>query len=388
MKIPNKELHYSHLRAYGAGSIDLAPGEFETGCPRLYKSRYVGRRRPEPGVGALSYGSTIHAALALIEAESVPPDVALARVWDPGMGMDRWEEAERDIRRVIERGGMVMGLHTIAVEQDLATDLYEDPEYGLIRYGGRLDVVAIQDDDEDVPTLAVIDYKTDRGVPTRKFVEGWAQGIGYGMILYDHRAEFVPWADDVRIVGVYDAIKRYPMWIEYSRERIEMFRAWASAMASIILRDTTAEPVLNPGCSLCPIRDDCPAWQSLPGQGQGLLERLSKGSLEKKVAHLDEATTMQSRLDLWMKDVKQALIEHIRVAGPLQAGQFEWYLDQGELREADVHRLAQLMGDQFPNVAKVTLGEFDKWVEDHPEVDLSSVIRTVTTTRLKKRAIE
>lgn len=388
MKVPNSELHYSHIAAYGSGGIELDPGVAEPGCPDLFHARYVAKSRIKRIQSPLlTYGSVIHKALYLIEEETVSQDEALERAWDDTLSLDRFEEAQRDLRRVVERGGIAGGLNTVAVEQHLSCDLLDG-----YRYGGTLDVIAVDSTlgDEPIPTLFFTDWKTDRGTPSRKDVEEWKQGRGYAMLLYDNFQKYVPWADDVNIVGIYDAIKRYPIAMPYSKEQIESFRAWATTIHKIIDADTEHEPRMNPGCGRCPIRVDCKVWIGLPGRGEGLIARQSKRSLKNRVESLQEMKDTKNRLDDLIKEIEAALRVEIQTGDkPFKVKGGEWFLDQGQQREVDWLEVAKLMGDEFVRRAKMTLADLDAWREDHPEINVDHLVRWVPShVRLKFREPE
>jgi len=384
LKIPNQELHYSQIAAYGSGGIELDPGVVEPGCPDLYHARYVAKSRVAGWTNPLlTYGSVVHHALYLIEEESISQDEALERAWDASLSMERWEEAQKDLRRVIERGGIAGGLHTVAVEQALSTELGDG-----LRYGGVIDVVAVDDDVQaTVPTLYFTDWKTDRGVPTIESVRKWKQGVGYAMLLYDNFQQYVPWADDVRIVGIYDAIKRYPITMEYPLERIEAFRSWALAIYKIIEADTDHEPSYNPQCGWCPIRHDCKVWLGMPGKAEGVIARTRKKALRPRAQSLEEMKKTKSNLEQLIKETEGELKDQIHTTKkPFKVKGGEFYLDQGQQREVDMLEVARLMGDDFVRYAKVTLGDLDAWKEEHLDVSIDHAIRTIPSTyRLKYR---
>lgn len=371
MRIPNGELHHRHINTYGSGGVELT-GDPISGCPLLYKRRYVDRDIPDLVKPELSYGSAIHRALYLMEEDNVPPEDAIQQAWDTVLPLERWEEALIDMRRIVERGGPLTTLHTLAVEQELTMPLYDDPEFGPIRYGGILDVIAVDGGafDEPIPTLYLQDYKTDRGVPTRRQVENWPQGKGYALLLRANAGLWFPDAERVKIVGIYDAVKRYPITLEYTDSQLDEFQSWAIAVSRLILRDETAEPKLNPGCTWCPVRQDCPAWNGLPGDAETLLDRLSKGKLEFRFKQMDAARTMITRLEKMVADTKAAVIEKIKAEGPWTVGVDTWVVKRGNRREiVDMKRVHEIMGDDFYLVAAVGLGVLDKWLDDHREVN-------------------
>jgi len=92
------------------------------------------------------------------------------------------DEAFTDLRDLMERGGTLTQLHTVAVEQGLSAPLYEDEEFGPIEYFGIIDNVSVDNDVEIVPRLWAVDYKTDRSPPTKVQVRKWHQRHGYARL--------------------------------------------------------------------------------------------------------------------------------------------------------------------------------------------------------------
>ncbi len=376
MRIPGNELHHRHIATYGHGG-DSFTEEEEQGCPLLYKRRYVDRDVSSVVREELTYGSVIHRALYLMEEETIEPGLALERSWDASLGFDRWEEAERDMRRVIERGGPLTLLHTLAVEEKLSAPLFDDPKLGEVTVGGIIDVLAVDSEmDDPVPNLYFVDYKTVRGAPSRKEVEDWLQGWFYAWLSRANAHRWFPEAKRVNIIGVYDAIKRYAIQVEYSDERLDAFETWMVAVAKKILRDDKAEPKLNPGCTWCPVRGDCPEWNGMPGDGTTLLDRLTKGKLEFRLGQFDDTKKLISKLKKLIDDTKVVAIEKIRKEGALTIGGMVWELKQGKRREiTEIKILHELMGDAFYAASSVRLGDVDDWLEEHREIDPETVFR-------------
>jgi hypothetical protein len=377
MRIPNNELHHRHIASYGAGGFDLTGQEIR-GCPLQYKHRYELRNIPEVHSDLLSYGSVIHHALYLVEENNTEPLTALEQAWDPALGFDRWEEAQDDMRRIIERGGILTLLHTLAVELDLSAPLYEDEDFGPIAFGGIIDLLGIQGDafDQAVPAITFVDYKTDRGIPTHEQMKNWVQGIGYAWLVRENRHLWFPDADRVRVTGIYDAVKRWPLQVEYPDQRLDEFQAWAEAVARTILRDTEGKPRLNPGCTWCPVRVDCPEWNGLPGDADTLLDRLSKSTIKVRFKQMQNAQELIKRLERMVADTKAAVMEKIRKEGPYKVGDEQWGIVRGNRREiVDLREVHKIMGDDFYLRANMTLGQLDEWLNDHLEVNGDRLIR-------------
>lgn len=275
MKIPDgpsgvPTLSASQFRMYGAGGFRLDDQEPVKGCPRLYKARYVEHRLPvEARPYALRYGSLLHSVLFLMEEEGLTPDEAMAKAFEPDMPQEMWTELRADIGAYLERGASPMDrFGTLAVEAELEALLYVDEVYGPVMYRGFLDWLGL---DLEIPNvLHVVDYKSNRQPPKVADLLGDVQMRGYHW-LAEQNAE--QWFDGpVRVIVHLDAVKFREVEVAYTREQIEDWHSWAVAVARKILRDEEAPAILNDGCAWCPVRYDCPAFETLPTLGREIAE--------------------------------------------------------------------------------------------------------------------
>lgn len=367
MRIPDNTIRNSHMTAYGAAGLELMPGVKQPGCPRLYRMKYVEHKISEEIKRVeLDYGLTIHDALFRMEDGSITPEDALIAAWHPGLGPERFDEALKDLRHTIEKGGILPMLSTVAVEIDLSAPLYDDEEFGEIRIGGRLDGVWVNAN--DLTTVYVGDYKTDRSPPSKDKVKSWVQGRVYALLVWRNlHLWFTDPSQVKRVVVLYDAVKWSTIPIEYTPQELEAFASWAEAIARKILRDKKGQPILNPNCTWCPVRATCPAWQKLPKLGETLIEKLSGVELKDQVVMLEQAIETRGKLNRMIEDVKEALEEQVTAFGPYRSEALgkEWYLDQGTQKHVDLRRLHRLMKDQFYDVVTVGIGKFKEWKEEN-----------------------
>lgn len=367
MRIPNQRLTQSMASAYGAGALELIPGYEEPGCPRLYREKYVqGTDVPEPFAWQRHYGSTVHAALELLEAGAVTPEEALISVWDPALGPDRFLEAVKDLDSLLGRGDT--GVHTVAVEQDLEIDLYEDEDYGKVKIGGRIDRIGT---DLVLPNrLYFDDYKTDRRPPSYANLDRWIQGQWYAALVRGNAKKFLPAGQvkRVEVVGRYEAVKWYGLDKTFTNQQLDAFLSWAESLARRILRDDTAKPRLNPACGWCPIRGDCPEWARLAGVGDGLLERLVDVPLEKRGLALEKLGKVRRDIERAEDDIKAAIIEKIRLTkAPFVVKKTEFYLKPTEKRFAQAEEIYTIMGEEFWPLVSISMERLDEWVARNPD---------------------
>lgn len=367
MRIPGSILRQSHIATYGGGAYQLIPGVEQAGCPKAYELKYV-QPQPEgpPGVLAL-YGTVVHRALYLMEDQGMPVDEALREAWVPGLDAVWFAEAQNDLRRVIETGGILTQVHTIAVEQELVAPLYEDEDYGPIQFGGRLDVVAVDNEIDEVLRLYIVDYKTNRTPPSKREVRHWMQGRSYDWLLYQNVNKYLPDADpdQVEIVVVFDAVKHYALKVKWTAGEREEWQAWAETIARKILRDTEARPHLSPYCNWCEYKAQCPAWQKLPEQGVTLSEKLDGVPLEVQVEKLEKVRQTRLMLEKEEARIRSRIEERVMVEGPIVLGGLQWYREQATSKEVDARQLHAVMGDDFYEVVSPRLGLINDWVEEN-----------------------
>lgn len=390
MRIPEQTFRQSHAAAYGGGSLELIPGYDDPGCPRFYEAKYVKGQIPGGDTSwQREYGIAVHDAIHRFEGGGMTPEDALKAVWPPGLGLERFSEAVTDMTRLVERLGT--STHTIAVEEDLTTLLYVDPDYGPVQLGGRVDRIAI--DGVNPHVVYFDDYKTDRRPPSYANLDRWYQGYWYGALVRANAGRWIPddQVDRVEVVGRYEAVKWYGLNRPFTNDQLDLFLAWAESIAFRILRDKKAKPVLNPGCAWCPVRHDCPEWKKLPGLGAGLLERLSKLKLIERIPFMDEAAEIRKKLEVMEKDVIEALRERVLLSGSFESAGQVYTLDDATRRYADARAVHRIMGDEFYEAASVTLGAVDEWIEKHPERKLEmdrAIGLAPAKAKLKKAPIE
>ena len=364
MKLPDLTLYHSRIARYGAGGLELDYGVAEPGCPRLYAATYHNDTPiVELPTMPTRYGSAVHAAIQLLD-EGVGVDEALQQVWDVRLGPDRYGEALKDLRDLVERGGVLTQVHTLATEVELVAELYVDEDFGPIKYGGIIDYVGVGEG----PSLHFADFKTNRAPISRAQVERSRQFLGYGWLVRAHADDLLPGGLLVDVVGWLEALKHYSLPVVFTDLMLDEWAAWAAAVARTILRDDDPKPRLNPGCGRCGIRSDCPAWNSLPGEGSGLLSRVANTPLARRATALVKAKETKNRLAAFIDDTEAAIRETIELDdAPFKTNTHRWTLTQGEQKRVDGLQAHQIVGDRFYDLARVSIGELEQWGKDHPE---------------------
>lgn len=363
MRLPDNIFRQSHAARYGGGAFELIVGYDEPGCPRAYFLRYEDGTRPEEPEVPRMRGTAVHEALALMEAEQISPDEALARVWPAQLGPTTYMESIGIILDYLERPDD--GTHTVASELELTAPLYDDEDFGPIMLGGRIDRLAMVMDDPRL--LIFVDYKTDAAPPAKADVERWIQGYWYAELV---RANAHRWIGSAtpKIKGVYAALRWYDLPRDYTWEELGMFRAWAESVARRILRDEDPVPILNPGCGRCDYRHDCPAWLDLPGDGISLLERIRNTRLEDQMALRPAANETKNKLEKFTHDIDALARSRLKVGDSLDVGELSVARVPREQDQiTDLRLVHELMGDEFyqrASMSKSTLEEYGKEVPE------------------------
>lgn len=249
----------------------------------------------------------------------------------------------------------------IYVEKALEMPLMEY-DGRLITFGGRLDRIEL--DATDDGTIYFRDFKSNRSPTSYDELSGDVQFLGYGALIAANLPDLVPsMRYPARIVGIMEQLKFEPLQVEITPEDIEMFRAWATAVANKILSDDEAKPKLNRWCPGCTMKWDCAAWQGLPGEGATLLDRLHRVStLDDRARLMHEAEPIITKLQKFVDEVK----EEIRLAPGTYDG-VEYSIADRWANVVNLPALHELMGADFYNVVNPVQKRIDDYAKRHPE---------------------
>lgn len=351
-------LHTSYIRAYGA-PMTLRNQEEPRGCPRQYRKKYVERADYEPTEGMLR-GRALHEAMYAMEREPLGPEEALKRC-GVEMSIDQFREAVQDLDDYMVVSSPLEQYHTVGVEIPLYMPLYIDEEHGEIWFGGVIDRLGMDRDN----TLHLVDYKGGRAPIYENDLAGDVQLMGYdSLVRYNAMAKWGIARPNV--ISHIDQIK-YPNRVlehRFSTRDLEEWQAWAEMVARRILRDETGDPRINSYCSWCPFRHDCEAFLNLPDRGRALLSQ-EGGTLEERVAWMDEANEVRKLLKRGIDDVKGELEETVEVSGPIEIGDQVWDLTEKRTSEIDLTELYELVGhEMFLNLAKTSKAEMKRTLEE------------------------
>lgn len=369
MRIPDNTLYMSRVKTYGSIGFEMEGVDEEPGCPRLYRAKYEDFRIREPASAAASYGSLIHDALYLSEQEDLPPlpdalDKAVERL-DVTIDAGLYDEAVRDLTKYMDREDR--GRATIAVEQHLTAPLVEIDGIQYF-FGGYIDKLEI--DPDDPHTIYVVDYKTNRQPPSQSSVDRNNQFTMYCALVRANLDKYMPGVDpdEVRFVGVMDAIKWYELETWKEGWQLDQFLDWLSAICRRIVADQDALPVLNDGCSWCPVKYDCPEFKRLPGKGDTIADRMSTTTdLEQRVFLMQQAQLTIKGLDKIVKEVKAELLDQAVKGTPVTANGVTYQAEDAWENQFDIPKLHELLGEMFYNVVTPTAYKINAAIKDDPE---------------------
>ncbi|MGH7743277.1 MAG: RecB family exonuclease [Candidatus Dormibacteria bacterium] len=346
----------SQLRRYGA--VDLATGgedhtETIRGCPRSYALTYgTGQPVPEFPSRPAELGILLHRALAYMEDHTCGPEEALGAVWPPTLGPADMAEAQRILGKYIERGGPGTRYATLAAELDLTMELYVDDLYGPVMFRGIVDVLAV--DPSDPGVVQVIDYKSAARPISKESLRGNVQLMGYVWLVrqwWFQQHGYYP----ERVIAHFDALRYSDVPIEYTASELDLWWEWACAMCRTMLRDENPQPILNDGCTWCPVKWTCPAWLALPGEGMSALARLQGSTPENLGDRLIEAQQVLKLLAHHVEERQKALEAETVARGSLQVGDQTWEVVPGSKTVANVLSLVTLLLPHYPSAFEVAV---------------------------------
>jgi hypothetical protein len=354
----HRTISHNMLNAYGYSGSELDAELEPKGCPRQFKHRYVIKDAPKPDSEPMRLGRIVHAALQTMEDDAVGPEEALDKVWDPTLGPDRYLQVLTDLRTYLARESTPMDRYaTWDTERRLFARLYVDEEFGEVWVQGIIDRIAVDFDNPGV--VHVGDWKYVSRPPSFDDVLRSVQLKIYAWLVLNCWQE-LGLQRRPRVVVHLDAIKfRELTAVEYSEEDIEALEGWMRSAAHTILRDDEGEPILNWGCSYCPVQDSCPAFQALPDVGRELLT-VKPEDRDERVKWRDKANAVRLLLQNAVKVVDENLKADAAKLGTLKAGGYVWSTVPDFEDITDTRQLHVLMGDPFYDAVTITKGRLEQ----------------------------
>jgi RecB family exonuclease len=223
-------------------------------CPLQYKFRYIdarpGRRTP-----ALTFGESLHEALRRFHAQPVPVAPKLERLlgyldeaWDPSAYRNEQEERAyhshaREVLIAYHRDNAPSFRVPVALEQRFQIDV------DGVRVSGVIDRMDRHPDG----SYEIIDYKTSRRLPPRRYVESDLQ-----LSIY-HLAAWEVWGIIPQRLTLYFLLPGQPMTVTRTEDDLAATRARIADVAAGI-RARSFEPKENRLCDWCDYQAHCPLF--------------------------------------------------------------------------------------------------------------------------------
>jgi len=227
-------------------------------CPLQYRFAYLDGAAPEPRP-ALSFGGSLHEALRLFHHQPVPVAPTLGtllgyldRVWDPSGYADAEEE-----RRYHDHARSVLAGYHRANARRFVMPVALEQRFELAVGDVTLTGVIDRMDRHPDGSYEIIDYKTNRRLPPRRFVEQDLQ-----LSIYYLAAQQV-WGITPSALTMYYLLPG---------ERITTTRSPADAAATLdriaaagaAIAQGAFEPRPNRLCDWCDFRSRCPMFAPPP----------------------------------------------------------------------------------------------------------------------------
>jgi putative RecB family exonuclease len=255
------------LRLDVAAGLDPGPGVEETPirlsyssistyelCPLQYRFRYI-ESRPGRRTPALGFGESLHEALRRFHAQPVPvaPNLEvllgyLDDAWDPAAYRSEQEERAyhshaREVLIAYHKDNAKGFRVPVALEQRFQIDVNGVTVSGVI---DRMDRAPDG-------SYEIIDYKTSRRLPPRKYVEADLQ-----LSIY-HLAAYEVWGILPDRLTLYFLLPGQPMTVTRKPEDLAATRARIAEVAGKI-RAGAFEPKENRLCDWCDYQAQCPLF--------------------------------------------------------------------------------------------------------------------------------
>lgn len=342
------QVSISQLRRYGAvGLLDHQHAEKINGCPRAYALTYGGDSVPEVPNRAAELGGVLHRALHWMETHTCGPEDALGSVWPATLGPEDFADAQEILLGYLEREGPMTRYATLNTELDMAVPLFTDDEFGPVWFRGIIDNLSIDPVEPDI--VHIVDFKSASRPIAADSLRGDVQLRGYCWLIRQwwHQQHGV-WP--TRVVAHLDLLRYSDIAIEYTAHELEVWHAWACATVRTMLRDEAAMPILNDGCTWCPVRFGCPAWRSLPEVGESMAARLAGVPLEQAMDLMEDAARVGKLLGHQLELIRGVLEAETHALGSLRVGDQVWTSEEDTKDVGDVLAMARLLLPGYPAV--------------------------------------
>lgn len=302
MKIPSNQVGISDINTYRD-----CPVRFEYAIRRWTE----GSEPPERKHPDIMYGSAIHHAIHLMEAEVLPMEEAVQRAFDEFAGYLDPEDMRRledDLATYMRRD--YKGVRTIANETEVRVPLFVVGGE-TIHFRAKLD--RVYERVAQPGSFIHIDYKSSKWRKTEQEVHEDIQMWAYNMAIFEW------WPECERLTQVYDQLMYGAVPTRKSAAQRAQMKTWLKRQVRAILNNTNPEPKFNQWCPYCALLPDCPepkrtaefaaariAGLAPPDPESGKLV-LDPDLMDVYVSELPELKTAKKAIEEFEKAVTKAL---------------------------------------------------------------------------------
>ena len=364
MKLPSNQVGISDINTYRD-----CPVKFEYAIRRWTE----GSEPPEAKHRDTMYGSAIHEAIHLAEAEVLTDEEAVQRAFDEFSqyldpeDMKRLEDDLATYRRRDYRG-----VRTIANETEVRVPLFKVGGE-TIYFRGKLDRVYERVDSPG--SFIHIDYKSSKWRKTEKEVHEDIQMWAYNMAIFEW------WPECQSLTQVYDQLMYGAIPTRKSAAQRAQIKVWLERQVRAILNNQDPKPTFNDWCPYCPLLPDCPEPKRTaefaaarlsaiapPEEPDGKLV-LDPDLMDVYVAELPELQKAKKAIEEFEAKVKAAIKDM-----PEAVRAYHGYRLGGRKSDAwtpeALRRAHEIMGDEFYALVKMTKGRVKEYLgSDKPKME-------------------
>jgi hypothetical protein len=267
--------------------------------------------RPEAEGPNSAYGSAIHKALHLVEADDLTDEQAAQAAFDEygkWLEPDDVDRMDRDLATYHERD--YLGVRTVAAEQDFRVPLMKWPcncvgtemetpgcddcrGSGEIQIYFRFKLDRLYQRIDDPGAFLAIDYKSSKWAKTQKEVNEDTQMWAYNWAIHEI------WPECERLEQVYDQLVHGPLYTRKAEAQRKSIKRWLIRQVTTILKNEEVEEDglprarFNQWCAYCEILMSCPVVPRLSDFAQTKIK-----AQREEIDGLDLGDTLVDASDL------------------------------------------------------------------------------------------
>lgn len=356
MLLPDNQIGISDINTYRD-----CPTKFEYAVRRWTE----GSEPPERKHPDTMYGSAIHHAIHLAEADLLSDDEAVQAAFDeysPYLDPEDMERLEHDLE--VYRRRDYKGVRTVANETEVRVPLFVVGGE-TIYFRAKLDRVYER---VDRPGAFIhIDYKSSKWKKTEAEVHKDPQMWAYNMAIFEW------WPECQSLTQVYDQLMYGAIPTRKSAAQRRQIKVWLKRQVRAILNNEDPQPKFNQWCPYCPLLPDCPepkrtaefaaariAALAPPEEGSSKLV-LDPDLMEVYVQQLPDLSTAKKAIEKFEDAVRGAIKDMPEAVRAYHGYKLSSRRSDSWTPEA-LRRAHEIMGDEFYALVKLTKGRIKDYL--------------------------